>query len=449
VPNALIPYIKSVFQDIPRPIGFILAKLPYGIRPGIGRAYTQYQQRIESFDRMDIDQQQAFVLSRLRRLISEAMKVPFYRSLYTSHGLVPEDIRTFSDIAQIPMVTKETLRETPLDGRSRKIDGCYMANTGGSSGSPLEFYITPGLIPIEWAHMHTIWGKLGYRQSMLKLSLSGRSLGEQPVAYDGLRHQYSINVYKSFSVILPALREVVNKMNVCYLHGYPSALSEFAENCERYAPDVVERLKVSLRGAFLGSEYPAPKYREQIETVFDVPTISWYGHTERAVLAWEKYEKFVYHPFHTYGYCEVVPNEDTGGWKLVGTSYENFASPFIRYDTGDDVEPVEVREGLLISFRIRFGRSGEFVLDCHGTRIPLTALIFGRHHRLFDLARFIQVRQAEAGHMTVIVTPRESLPPGFACDELFDSRGLDMTIRFEIVDSPILSSSGKVMLRVQ
>ncbi len=445
----MIPFLKSHLQDLPRTLGYVLAQIPYGLRPRIGRSYTQYRKLIESFDQLDAEQQKAIIFCKIQKVLHAAMRVPFYGQLYNSHGIKLEDIHSFSDITQLPVVTKEMLRSFRLEDRSLPMRGRYIANTGGSSGSTLDFYITPRLIPIEWAHMHTIWAKLGYKQSMLKLMFVGRNLNNKSIVYDSLRHSYTINVYKEFSEMLPELRKVLKKERFYYLHGYPSALAEFADNCEQQAPDVVKLLKDSLRGAFLGSEYPAPIYRERVESVFGIPTVSWYGHTERAILAWEKNEKCVYHPFQTYGYCEVIPNEESGGWRLIGTSFGNLASPFIRYDTGDDVEPERISEGLLVSFRIRSGRLGEFVLDRRGTKIPLTALIFGRHHRLFDIAKFIQVRQLKEGEMTVIVTLKDVLPSGFVFKDWFDTSGLDMNIGFEIVDKPILSPAGKVTLKIQ
>ena len=444
----MIPYFKSLLQDTPKPIGSLLSHIPYRFRPGIGRHYAQHLQAIAAFEKLDVEQKKTFIVAKIKKLLHEAMCVPFYQDLYGTLGLTSDDVRNFSDIAKLPVITKDLLRSVPLENRSYKIRGRYIANTGGSSGSPLDFYITPQSIPIEWAHMHTIWAKLGYRPSMLKLIFGGRNLGNKFLVYDGLRHSYTINVYKGFRDLLSELRKVIKKESFSYLHGYPSALAEFADNCEQQAPDVLEKLRHTLKGAFLGSEFPAPIYRDRIESVFGIPTVSWYGHTERAILAWEKNEKYVYHPFQTYGYCEVIPNEETGGWRLIGTSYGNLASPFIRYDTGDDVEPVEIKDGLLVSFRIRSGRLGEFVLDRNGAKIPLTALVFGRHHRLFDIAKFIQVRQVKDGEMTVIVTLKDKLPPGFVFAEWFDNSGLDMNIQLEIVEKPILSAAGKVTLKV-
>jgi len=444
----VIPYLKSLLQEVPKPIGSLLSKIPYRLQPVIGPIYTLHQKEIASFDSKDIVSQKSFVLAKIQNVLRHAAQVPFYRNLYAFCGVKPEDVSSFSDFEKLPIVTKEMLRAVPLEQRSAKALGRYTTNTGGSSGSTLTFYITPNLIPNEWAHMHTIWSKLGYEQSMLKMTYGGRNLAGKSIVYDGLRNQFSVNVYKGFKSILKELRTTLKREKVYYLHGYPSALAEFATNCDQHAPDLVRILRRTLRGAFLGSEFPALVYRNRIESVFGIPTVSWYGHTERAILAWEKKEKFVYHPFQTYGYCEVIPNDDTGGWKLIGTSYGNFASPFIRYDTGDDVEPIEVEDGLLLSFRIRSGRLGEFVVDRHGTKIPLTALIFGRHHRLFDIAAFIQVRQDVTGAMTVIVTPKEKFLSGIFFDNWFDNAGLDMKITFQVVEKPILSASGKVKLKV-
>ena len=53
-----------------------------------------------------------------------------------------------------------------------------MVNTGGSSGESLNFYILPSSIPLEWAHMHTIWEVLGFRTWKPKLYFGGRNYNE-------------------------------------------------------------------------------------------------------------------------------------------------------------------------------------------------------------------------------------------------------------------------------
>ena len=48
---------------------------------------------------------------KLRTVIRHAYEnVPYYRSLFSSVGLTPEDIRTVEDLKHIPITTKDDLR---------------------------------------------------------------------------------------------------------------------------------------------------------------------------------------------------------------------------------------------------------------------------------------------------------------------------------------------------
>jgi len=446
----MIPQIKAFLQNIPMPVGNILAKIPYRARPGMGKAYRRHQRQIQKYESWDLSQRKQFILEKMRRVVIHSVEnVPFYRNLYASKGFNPDQLRGFDDIARIPIISKGLLREVALEERSTCRFGRYIANTGGSSGATLSLYLLPSQIPAEWAHMHTIWRRLGYRERCLKIMFCGRVLGSRSVVYDGLRHQYSANIYQDLSIVIDELLPKARRHRIEYLHGYPSALCEFAHHCKQYSPELTDILRASLRGAFLCSEFPNPVWRSEIEKVFNIPTVSWYGHTERAILAWEKTEQFVYHPFQTYGYCEITDTPDSGSSHLVGTSYLNLASPLIRYDTEDDVEPVSEEAGLLESFRVRHGRAGEFVCDARGTRITLTGLIFGRHHKVFNVARFVQVQQDKPGEMTVWVVLEKSFSEPKDWTSLFDATGLDMRVTFRTIDQPIRTPSGKVVLKVR
>jgi phenylacetate-CoA ligase len=195
----------------------------------------------------------------------------------------------------------------------------------------------------------------------------------------------------------------------------------------------------------MGSEFPHPHYRNTIEDVFSIKTISWYGHTERAVLAYVKNEKYLYEPFQTYGYTEVM-NVD-GKDELIGTSYYNQASPLIRYNTNDEVTKTTSEGGILQSFQMKGGRSGEFVIDRDGKKINLTGLIFGRHHELFNEAKYIQVKQIEPGIIEI-----HYVANGLSAEKaamLFDSNNVNMVISFVQRDEPVRTVAGKVNLLIK
>lgn len=448
---SLFPAIKSVIEHIPEPIGSVLAHASYDLRPGLGSEYRQSRRLIQQSEGLTKRQKEVFAIKRLRPILNHVYQnIPFYRKLYLNNSCNPESVHDLEDFTNAPIINKTALQNVQLEKRSYNSPRRYVVNTGGSSGSPLSFYIQSDFVGREWGHMHTIWAKLGYRQSDLKLAFGGRNLRDKPVAYDALRHHYAVNIYKPFEQIAAALKKLLHKRRIPYLHGYPSAIYDFACYCETHDSSLQDMLASHLKGAFLGSEFPAPLYRDKIEKVFDIPTVSWYGHTERTILAWEKEEKYVYHPFLSYGYAEAVKQPDTGVYHLVGTSYYNFASPFIRYDTEDEIIPVEEEGGILKSFRIEAGRQGEYVIDKSGKRIPLTGLIFGRHHEIFADAKFVQVRQTSEGRATLILSmnKEESLEEKELMDR-FDLEGVDMDFDLELVENPIRTQSGKVKLKLE
>ena len=135
-----------------------------------------------------------------------------------------------------------------------------------------------------------------------------------------------------------------------------------------------------------------------------------------------------------------------GRTHLVGTNYENRLSPFIRYDTGDGIKPVNFADRILESFRIAEARLGEFILDSSNNPVSLTALIFGRHHKIFEVADFIQISQDKPGMAILHVTA-----PGFEysqVDELFDLKNVNISFNVKFREGPYKTKLGKTPLLI-
>ena len=440
--------LKSVAEILPEPLGRLVVAVPYSWR--LGRKYTETRREIEEFSTLQKEEQREYIFQRIRGIVEHAYdNIRFYRSHYEEYNFSPEALKDFDDIQQIPIVTKDDLRQWRLEERSHVETDQVKMNTGGTSGSPLHFYLDRNAFAREWAHMHNIWESLGYQRTDRKLTIRGANVGDRPYKYNAVHNEYIINTYKPFKDTESSILELAKEKDIKYIHGYPSAIYEFARYCQRSAPKLVNELSSTLRGVLLGSEYPAPVYRETIDEVFDGQSLSWYGHSEMAVFAPERSSEYVYEPMHTYGYSEAVPGEE-GEHRLLGTSYYNTASPFIRYDTGDRVGKVDMEDGILQAFEITAGRVGEFITDQSGHRISLTGLIFGRHHEIFEYAQFVQVRQDEPGRATIVVTPSSEIARVGAIEwyELFDDTNVDIDINVEVVDSPVRSPQGKVKLLV-
>lgn len=439
----LLLFAKRYVELAPEPLGRVLCRVPFSWR--LGPAYGRHQRNLAWVATASPAEIRNYVLSRVRRLVEYAQDTnQFYRHFYARHRFSPNSLRTYADLQRIPIVTKADFKAFDLSARSTPHFGCLRVNTGGTSGEPLVFYLNRTAFAKEWAHMHHIWASLGYRQTDVKLTFRGKNLGERPLQYNAPHNEYVVNAYVDPSHTAEAIDRVMARRAIRFIHGYPSTIYEFVRYCSMYSPDVVSRLSRMLKGVLLGSEFPAPIYRNTIAEKLHVPTLSWYGHSEMAVLAYET-KPYVYEPLHSYGYCEAVKTAG-GEYRLVGTSYDNTASPFIRYDTGDTIHPVNGSD-LLEGFQIASGRVGDMILDVNGNSISLTALIFGRHHRLFDYATFLQVKQPRMGEATIVVTlPRGVQISADLVERDFDGQDVAIRFRFELVAEPIRTRSGKTPL---
>lgn len=443
----IVKCLKNNKIQLPIWFGQILANIPYSSRPIVGKVYKERLQEIYFYEHCSLEQKQAFIFSRMRTIVEYAIQnIPFYRKYYADQNFSLEDLKSFEDIVKIPIIDKQILLKYALQERSNESEPKFLVNTGGSSGYTLTFYVQPSSIGNEWAHIHTMWGKMGFKPSDLKLYIAGRSIVKNGVDYEFARHTLSLDMYRPYEETAPRLKKILRKYPCYYLHGYPSVLSEFAEYCKTDI-ELLTLLKRNLKGAFMSSEYPYPMYREPIEQIFEIPTQSFYGHTERCIMAYETKQKFNFIPFQTYGFAEAISNGEMH-YDLIGTSYYNFASPLIRYNTKDIIDNPVYENDILSGFNIFEGRSGQFILDKNGRRISLTGLIMGRHHKIFDFCSHIQISQKEKGTAIIYYIPKNHDELN-NFDQLFDSKNVDIKFTFEKIEKPFRTVSGKINLLVK
>jgi phenylacetate-CoA ligase len=375
-------------------------------------------------------------------------QVPFYRQHYEAHNFSPTMFRAMEDWEKVPIVTKVHLQALVLDRRVSQDCRGIKINTGGTSGTPLEFFIDRHAFAREWAHMHRIWMSRGYQTTHAKLTFRGKHFPEcEPIRYNAVHNEYVVNSNCSMPQVADAVARLGLKIPLRWIHGYPSLVAEFATHLSERGGNLSDMLRDRLYGVLLGSEYPAPHYRERIENYISSNVISWYGHSEMAVLARES-ARGIYTSLPTYGYAEAVAaaGGESSVCRLLATSFDNLAHPFIRYDTGDLVESVG-HSGGSFSFKISEGRTGDFVVGHGGRRIALTSLIFGRHHAAFAQLRHLQIRQEQPGEIILLLVPavgatHDNLAGGF---DLADA-GIDW--RIEILDAPVRTAAGKTPLKV-
>jgi len=414
--------------------------VPFSFR--LGKTYNLHKKEFLSYPLKTVCEKEYFHYCKLKDVVCYAYEnIEFYRVFYDKKLFHPADFKSLNDFSKVPIITKSDLKEFELLKRSKFSQKAIKINTGGTSGEPLDFFVDEKAFAREWAYMHSIWSKLGYSYLDFKLTFRGKNNGGLPLVYNVIHNEYVVDAY------IP-IREVVEKLltlknRISYIHGYPSAIYSFCKFLKENKVNINLLFHNRLKGVFLGSEYPAPHYRQLIEEVLNIPTLSWYGHSEMSILAYEKNEHFKYTPLQTYGYVESISCKGSKDNRLIGTSYYNKNSPFIRYDTGDLINNEVFENNILAAFEVSSGRVGDFIFDELNTPISLTAVIFGRHHEAFNVIDFIQVCQVVKGEATLyIVSTKEVGINSFNLE--------NVKIKFEIrfVPQPFLTKSGKVALLI-
>lgn len=437
--------LKTPVASLPLPLAKLVARAPFSVR--FGSAYQNARMQIARVGAMDTTERQSWTLARLRSIVEHAYaRNVFYRELYDRAGFTPDQLKTLDHFKDVPIVTKSDLAAYTVERRTTRALGRLYLNTGGSSGAPLDFYVDGNAFAREWAHMHGIWCTHGYNYRHIKLTFRGKNLGDRPFLYNPAHNEYLVNTYADPRAVLPKLARLRDFDTIRWLHGYPSIVAEWCGVLSTEFPEIAARLRATLLGVLLGSEFPTKPYRDSISRAVQAPIVAWYGHSEMSVLAAESSEN-VYVPMPTYGYAESVACGG-GASHLVATSFWNTAGPFIRYNTEDGIDG-ETADGLLRRFSIVDGRIGDFVVDKLGRRIGLTAFIFGRHHPAFGQLRHIQVSQSRPGNVELLVVPNEPLCRAEDLLKGFDLSHVPLDVSLTVLDRPVRTRSGKIPLLVR
>lgn len=440
--------IKAVVSDLPYPVGKAVSLIPFSLRPPIGRLYRKRSHEIELFKRLSVEEKKVFIFERTKDIAVYAYEnTKFYNEFYSLNSFDPHALRRYEDILDIPVVSKADLQKVSLEERSVSVKGRSLTNTGGSSGQPLGFYIENSSVAHEWAHIHDAWEPVGFKSCDLKIMFVGRSTVKNVVDYDAGRHSLVVDIYKDFKTIAEALRFSFSKFHPKFIHGYPSAIFDFMLWVSGNDLCLFDLFRKNIKGIILSSEYPSVQVRARVEEIYGIKTLSFYGHTERCVLASELEKPFFYNVYQTYGHADVVKH--SGGYVLVGTSYYNRASPLVRYSTGDLVNPI-MEHGLLSGFEVAEGRNGDFVYAEDGSKVYLTALVFGRHHKVFEFVSHIQVYQNEKNGIVcfLLTVPRDDVDVS-SFYKLMDLSNVNFKYEILVGREPVRTVSGKVPLLVK
>ena len=300
---------------------------------------------LEVSQRWPLERIEQLQSERVRRLVEQAYAVvPYYRQLIDERGITPADIRTACELPLLPVLTKDIIRDKfdMLLARGfpekQLLPGC----TGGSTGTPLEFFSTResqmsmglgrALRALEWAGT-----KPGDRTVYISKERTRRSPSARTAVR--LRRMYSrttfIDAASLSDTTLPRVVRSISKARPRALIGYASAVhivASFIRETGCAAPAVGSIITEGEQ--LLGQQ------RDMMRKVFGVEPFSRYSSFESFDIAMECEAHEGMHVNAEDLVVEVVdddgrPLPEGREGRILVTDLHAYGMPFIRYDTGD------------------------------------------------------------------------------------------------------------------
>lgn len=433
-------FLKNIRDKMPESLKYITASL---FRNELinNKEFCKYYELLKNRETLSSEIIREYQLNQLKQiLIYSYQNVPYYQELFKKVSFNPEKFSDFRHIETIPFLTREIIIENfnKLISRKRVKGGYYIGTTGGSSGLPLKFLLDYNSIHKENAFIYYYRRKSGYRFDDKVVTFRDIEFDNKFWKYNPMHNELIFSPTKLSKKTIEKYANQIDKVNPRYLNGYLSTIWYFAKLLD----DFKIKLDCKLKGIFLISENIDVQQRKYIEQFFNVKSATFYGHSERCVIAEEIVPNmYTFDPY--YGFTEEIPLEDNN-FSIVGTGFLNHKMPFIRYKTDDTCsrkDQLYSIDGKRCSTIGLLGLNNEF----------LSSTAFDLHHPTFKNItnyQFIQNEKGKANLLIIVNKNFQNSEMGIIKDEIqHQTKGI-IDIEIKIVESLILSPLGKYQIYI-
>ena len=341
-----------------------------------GRRLSYCRNILEKTQWMEKEELKKLQTRKLKALLRHAYEnVPYYHRILRNNGFLPTDFNRVEDMQKIPILKRSSLRLKPdelltQNLEKRQIVACA---TTGTTATPLRFYLTKAETPWHVAAELRGYGWAGYKPG------------------DKLVHIRRIRPGDVLTRPLDRLRRLMLRCKLLNtLNLSEKTLASFSLTLKKFKPDYVLGAtgstnilatfllqngthRIRPRGVFTYGQQLLPHYRKAIEKAFNCKVYDRYGSTEVPQIASQCGSHKGHHVADENVLVEIekdgeaaAPGEDG---KVLITSLNGYATPFIRYDVGDTGRILrdECSCGRKLSLFSPIGRDNEYFVHSDGT----------------------------------------------------------------------------------
>ena len=346
------------------------------------RPIGAHLRRLERTQWLDPETLERIQVESLRALLTHAGRhVRYWRELFRELRFDPRAVRSRADLAALPVLTRETMRERIDDlVDPTRTSTNIRKGTSGTSGAPLSFQYCNQSEAWRQATRLRGYGWGGYRMGLPTLHYWGAG-GVVPEGWNAgkvrmdraLRRERYLDAVTQDEASLQAAAEVIARRRPHCIIGYTQALAAFARwIVERGVRDWPDAHVLCAAEALHSHD------RAAIERAFGPAVFETYGSRETMLIAAECSAHDGMHLSEENLLVEIardgrpVPEGEPG--EVLVTDLHNYGMPFIRYANGDEAtmapdRPCECGRSLRRLARID-GRCMNTMRDANGDPVP-------------------------------------------------------------------------------
>lgn len=335
----------------------IVAFDPYGT--ALGRVFYPTWERLRGrptfellallrrTERASLDELTAMRTGFLRRLVRHAyQQTPYYRRALDARGVTPDDIRTFHDLATLPLLER-AVAQTTVDERTARWPAVAVSKTtSGSTGQPLEVRFSAESRYWRDATRWRGFGWGGYHMGNKAMHLWGvpaiaptRAQRAKLALDHKLRRDIYVNcMVRSKEKLLGMVHTVIREKPQVIM-GYAQAIADLARFVNAEGLRTWDTIPV-----IYGAERLWPHDRADVAQAFGPAVFETYGCREFMLMGseceahdglHESVENLIVEILVRAADGTVRPARPGEQGEVAITDLHNLACPFIRYLTGD------------------------------------------------------------------------------------------------------------------
>ncbi len=375
------------------------------------KTFRQWHRFLQTSEQWNKKQIEKYQLQKLRKIVKEAYHfVPFYTKQFDDYNIHPEDIKTLSDLKQIPFLIKDDIRShlNELKATHYPLKAFEKTKTGGTTGNPLIFYVERA----RWLGKHFAFNRnymehAEYRPSNKVISITGNK--EKMKHHPFLRTLEFSNLHMKDND-LNTYAKKIESYQPKFITSYPSALMILTKFLSRN-----NKTYPQLKAIFCHGETLFDWQRRFFEETYHCRVYDQYGHREQCVFATTCTKSNLYHVFPQYGIVEILDEKEKiittegGIGEIVATSLHKNLFPFIRYKTGDLAQVTKKTCGCGRNYPLIkkiIGRKQDFLFTTNNDMIPLTGL----YHLIVESTEHVkecQLYQDTEGELIITVVKKK------------------------------------------